>query len=134
MADDPEPQRRLPFGGPPEERAQRLRWDALDVRTRWRIVRTIERGEAVTDPREAELAAWLARVRQRRGRPKVDRVLAFAYPLVAVAFVLAGAHPAIAVLIVIAAVMHFVQSQRWPSRLRKLEQAERRNQAVADGG
>lgn len=115
----------------PEERDLRLRWDALDVRTRWRIVRTVERGEAMSDPREAELAVWLSLTRQRRGQPKLDLVLAFAYPLVAVVFVLLGAHPAIAFFLVLAAVIHFAQSQRWPKRLARLEQAEQRNRDAA---
>ena len=127
MSDEP---KRLPFGGPPEERDQRLRWDALDIGTRWRIVRTIERGEAVEDPGEAELALWLARVRQRRGRPKVDLAFAFAYPVLGVVLVLIGAHPMVALFLVIAALLHFAHAQRWPRRARRLAEAERRNEEV----
>ncbi len=134
MSDERKPPRTLIGAGPPEEREQRLRWDALDVRTRWRIVRTVERGEAMSDRGEAELALWLARARRRRGRPKLDRTLAFIYPVLAVVFVLLGTHPAVAFFLVVAALLHFGQSQRWPKRAARLERAEQANLAVVDAG
>jgi hypothetical protein len=51
----------------PTEPESRGQWRALPRRTRWKIRRTIVRGQAMNDPRLAALAVEIAKQRSRSG-------------------------------------------------------------------